>query len=329
MSEKERIGMIEMTQVDCFLTVVEKSSFSKAAIKLGLAQSAVSQRVQRLEDQLGFRLIDRTSREVRLSAEGAEFMPHARRMIEAEAAARLAARRLTERQNNRIRLGGYGFLSDERIEFVNFYMAAVPDTSVEVESGTSEEMLSLLRQGRIDALFRMAPADTPMKEFPHVFLRRVRGYLVIPPGHSLAGCGSVSRGQLAGMAMALSPGRQDAQLLNQIREELSDAGAIPIPAPEADRRAILAFARVHNMPSLLWLNAARPPCAFRSGEDSIVPITDDPLHLDHYLYTLPGPRRSLVEEFIRTACLLTERDGEDAGTELKIFSYLRPPPTAR
>lgn len=54
--------MIELSQIVCFLTIAEENSFSRAAIRLGMAQSAVSQKLRRLEDQVGFRLLDRTSR---------------------------------------------------------------------------------------------------------------------------------------------------------------------------------------------------------------------------------------------------------------------------
>lgn len=54
----------EMADLATFVTVAEEQSFTKAAAKLGLSQSAVSQVVRRLEERLGLRLLSRTTRSV-------------------------------------------------------------------------------------------------------------------------------------------------------------------------------------------------------------------------------------------------------------------------
>lgn len=54
----------EMADLTAFLAVAEARSFTKAATKLGLSQSALSQIVQRLEQRLGMRLLNRTTRSV-------------------------------------------------------------------------------------------------------------------------------------------------------------------------------------------------------------------------------------------------------------------------
>ena len=52
------------------LAIVEERSFSRAADRLGVSQPALSQRIQALEDQLGFPLLDRSARRVELTDEG-------------------------------------------------------------------------------------------------------------------------------------------------------------------------------------------------------------------------------------------------------------------
>jgi LysR family transcriptional regulator, regulator of peptidoglycan recycling len=54
----------EMADLTAFVVVVEERSFTKAAAKLGLSQSALSQIVRRLERRLGLRLLMRTTRSV-------------------------------------------------------------------------------------------------------------------------------------------------------------------------------------------------------------------------------------------------------------------------
>src|SRR5271154_1776505 len=60
-----------LSGVTVLATVVERGSFTRAAEPLGLSASGVSRAISRLEQRLGVRLLDRTTRTLRLTAEGA------------------------------------------------------------------------------------------------------------------------------------------------------------------------------------------------------------------------------------------------------------------
>lgn len=68
-------------QVENFLALAELGSFSKAAHHVGLSQPAFSLSIQRLEDSMGMRLFQRTSRTVFLTSEGQTFLPLAHRLL--------------------------------------------------------------------------------------------------------------------------------------------------------------------------------------------------------------------------------------------------------
>ena len=74
-------GDFGLKEIDVFVKVVEFGSFVKAARELHLTQSALTQRLKKLEDALGARLIDRTTRTVAPTAVGETFLPAARRML--------------------------------------------------------------------------------------------------------------------------------------------------------------------------------------------------------------------------------------------------------
>ena len=68
-SEKERFE-VSLEDLQTFLSVADLGSFSRAADKLSLSQPSVSNRVKRLEDKLGVKLLDRNTRRVELTKEG-------------------------------------------------------------------------------------------------------------------------------------------------------------------------------------------------------------------------------------------------------------------
>ena len=72
---------ISLGDVRAFVVIAELESFKQAAERLAVSQSALSRRVQKIEDHLGARLFDRSTRRVALTAIGREFVPLAHRMV--------------------------------------------------------------------------------------------------------------------------------------------------------------------------------------------------------------------------------------------------------
>ncbi|MEJ2693504.1 MAG: LysR family transcriptional regulator [Candidatus Thiodiazotropha sp.] len=74
--------MDRLDGLKCFVAVVEASQFSAAAERLGVAKSVVSRRVSELEEHLGARLLQRTTRRLSLTEAGREFYPRALQLLE-------------------------------------------------------------------------------------------------------------------------------------------------------------------------------------------------------------------------------------------------------
>ena len=74
---------LDIPSVQAFLLVAELQSFTRAAEASGTTQAAVSMKLQRLEAVLGKRLVERSPRAVRLTAEGSAFRENARALMEA------------------------------------------------------------------------------------------------------------------------------------------------------------------------------------------------------------------------------------------------------
>ncbi|OKO87382.1 LysR family transcriptional regulator [Bradyrhizobium sp. NAS80.1] len=74
---------LDVDSVQAFVAIADLQSFTRAAEALGTTQGAISVKLKRLEDRLGQRLIERTPRSVRLSAQGAVFLVGAREFLTA------------------------------------------------------------------------------------------------------------------------------------------------------------------------------------------------------------------------------------------------------
>ena len=78
---------LDVEAVQAFVLVADLNSFTRAAEAMDTTQSAVSLKIKRLEDGLGRRLLERTPRLVRLSAEGSAFLGAARNLVAAHQSA--------------------------------------------------------------------------------------------------------------------------------------------------------------------------------------------------------------------------------------------------
>ncbi|WP_461007865.1 LysR family transcriptional regulator [Streptomyces capparidis] len=143
-----------------YVTVAEQLSFTRAARLLFVTQPSLSRQIQRLESELGVRLFERTSREVRLTAAGEALLPAARRMLQEWQEAMREARTA---QAARLRLLRIGFVATGAGALGRRARAAFaerhPDVRVEPKRFDWGGEAEALRQGLADVAFVWLPAD--------------------------------------------------------------------------------------------------------------------------------------------------------------------------
>lgn len=306
--------MIELAHIDCFLAVVEEESFTGAARRLGLTQSAISQKLMRLEDQLGLHLVDRTSRSVRISEQGERFLPYARRLIEAEQIAWVAAHKIAAETSGTIRLGSYSFLFEERMRLVQAVHAHHPDLRFEIHHGNRGDLLEKLARDEIDAMLCVSLPGQTNAHHHDVFLQRRYGHIAVPPSHPLAAAHEIDLDQFAGERFAISPGRDETATLNWVYDYLQKSGIVPVPAPEADRRSIAQFAKMNGMPFLRW--HGQPRVRYERDDEVVLPVRNSKLFTDLHVL-LPRNATSALQQSLRDALEMIAPDliweGEDTG----------------
>jgi DNA-binding transcriptional LysR family regulator len=139
---------LDVDAVRAFLLVAEFESFTKAADFLDTTQGVVSVKLKRLEERLGYRLLDRTPRSVRLSREGGAFIEAAREFV---AAHDRALRRPAERPA-RLALGvSHNLVGSALPTLLSMLHAYDPTLTVEVRIDNSRRLLSELDNRNLDA----------------------------------------------------------------------------------------------------------------------------------------------------------------------------------
>ncbi|WP_308207677.1 LysR family transcriptional regulator [Actinomadura madurae] len=144
----------------CFVVVAEELHFGRAAERLGMAQPPLSQRIQRLEKELGVRLFDRSSRRVRLTAPGGLLLEEARDILVRVDRVYSVAERARLGELGTVRAG---LPSDLAGPIVAALIAAFrerrPDLRLDLrETGTTEQVRALA-EGALDAGVVRHPCD--------------------------------------------------------------------------------------------------------------------------------------------------------------------------
>jgi DNA-binding transcriptional LysR family regulator len=140
---------LELDTVQAFALIADLGSFTRAAEAVGATQSAVSMKLQRLEAQLGRRLIERTPRLVRLTPEGAAFLERARDLLAAHERALAPA---TE-PPQRLRLGVSDHAAGPEFPLMLARVgAADPALALEVRIGFSSALFEAFDANELDAV---------------------------------------------------------------------------------------------------------------------------------------------------------------------------------
>jgi DNA-binding transcriptional LysR family regulator len=134
-----------------FVTLAETGSFSGTGARIGRSQSAVSGQIAKLESLLGARVLARTTRAVRLTAEGERLLPHARAMV-AQADAMLARFRVPEVAGE-VRFGSpEDFASAYLPDVLGVFAVAHPAVELHVTCDLTLPLVAGLNAGQLDLI---------------------------------------------------------------------------------------------------------------------------------------------------------------------------------
>lgn len=170
---------MDLKQLAYFVEVVERGSFSKAAVSLNLAQPSLSRQIALLETELGHRLFERTGRGVTMTEAGCALLTHAKVMLGAAEEAKFQIKEMKNDPIGRVVVGlPHRVAMGLCVPLIKRFRERLPNALIAVVEGLSLSLREGLINGRIDVGLLFDPAPTPLLKYEP--LVRERLILVAP-----------------------------------------------------------------------------------------------------------------------------------------------------
>ena len=197
---------MNLRQLAHLTALAEQGSFSRAAERLHLTQSALSRSLQTLEDELGARLIDRAGKRSTLTPLGEAVLARARRITLEAAEIQRSAELLRQGEAGTIRVGlGSGPGALLMTPLLSHVAARYPEVRVAIARGSTELQVHQLRQRELDALVIDARRIAPAADLVIEPLTELRGGFVCRAAHPLAQRDDVTFDELMRYPVATTP----------------------------------------------------------------------------------------------------------------------------
>jgi DNA-binding transcriptional LysR family regulator len=217
---------MELRHLRTIAAVAEHRSLTKAADQLYLSQSAVSQQIRRLEEELKVEVFRRTSRSVELTAEGRVILAYAQRVLSEVDGMHNELEEITGLLAGELRIGGvyptgpydlFGMLADFR--------AAHPGVAIHMVEDTQDDLLVALRADELDCAFTALDPDALGDEFAATLIWEDEFVVALPVDHRLCERSRVTFEELA--EEDLIAYRENSALRRRLERTMADLGLEP------------------------------------------------------------------------------------------------------
>ncbi|NUP27816.1 MAG: LysR family transcriptional regulator [Nocardia sp.] len=299
---------MELRQLEYFVAVAEEGGFGRAARRLNIVQSAVSQQIARLEREFGVLLLDRSTRHVRLTGAGERLLGEARLVLAATRRMSDIAADIATGSDGVLRLGTLHAPGNRIYRALDELAAAAPRLQVRPRRLAPAERLAAVRSGELDAALVRALRHSAGLEVLEVWTDPL--YAALPADHPLAGEAELRLEQLGQLPLRLAAREANPPFHDLVTAACRSAGIDPPAGPPfttlqqsltdiaADRASWTVFYEVAALPTVHRV--------------AIRPLVD--LSVTTSLAVPPGPAapavRRLLEALHRTA------DAERSGRAL-------------
>ncbi len=228
---------MDIRQLRAFAAIAETGTFTAAAARVHVTQAAISMQIRLLEEETGVRLFTRAPRRAVLTEVGEALLVRARNILREHDAALAELQTFAGAERGRLRLGSASAMisADPLPQLLSEVQRLHPRAEISVASGTSEELVSAILGGKLDAAFVSMPVDATGIE-----TERLSGdelVAIAHPQHALARGRVISLETLAGERLIL--GERGGNTRRLIDELFRAAGVRPNVVMELNRLAAI------------------------------------------------------------------------------------------
>ena len=276
-------AVMEMRSLRCFVSVAEMLSFSAAAEKLGISQSAVSRQVQLMEQRLGVRLFDRVGRKVFLTPAGRDLLERSYEVQKVMMSLTARAHELSSGTQGTLRIGATPQTLESVIaRIVPRFMRKHPSVRIALVEDGSVSLSGALERGTIDLAIGAMTSD---KGFESMALFPLIALVAMPSVHRLARRRQIEVSELWQEEMLLlRPDFMTRQLYD---------GACKMA--HISPRTLLESASPHCLLALvksgLGLAVIPSTVRFNKSDPRAVPLTHNGRALGLWMHAMWDPRR--------------------------------------
>lgn len=219
---------MELRHLRYFLAVAEELSFSRAAERLHVAQSALSRTVQELESLLGVELLARTRRSVELTPAGAVLLSEARLLLQRVEETERRVRRTAAGEEGELRLGYIGPPTQSFLgPIVKEFRMRFPRVTVVLEERTPERVWEMVARGRLTVGLTRPVLPHHASGLQTLVLRQERLLAALPKDHRLSKSSTLRWRQLMNEPLIILSRREGVSLHDAVLAACRDASFTP------------------------------------------------------------------------------------------------------
>jgi DNA-binding transcriptional LysR family regulator len=285
---------LDLERIIRFSVVAEERSFTRAARRLQVDQPWLSRQIRQLEEQLGFLLLQRTTRKVELTPEGEAFLGQALALADTADRTRAMARALHRQRSQQIRVGisPTSFWVQARHDVLTFFEKKNPDAQIEVISAETPRLLSDLSRRNLEVV--IGPVCEGGEDFDRVLMHASSPGILVPREHPLAARSSLKMADMAGCIIATTVRSVNPNAFDKLYEPFIAAGLIPRTVVEG--RVAMPYYASHER--FLMLSYRGGGIEQASAPDYVrLAIEDCPVVSEMWAYRNRADNRELVRRF--------------------------------
>src|SRR6476660_5953174 len=179
---------VELRHLRYFVAVAEMENVSRAALKLHVSQPALSRQIRDLEDELGFSLLERTAKSVRLTDAGRAFLDNARALLQNADEAVTKARAIANAEPTELDVGYSPTPTAEIVpKILRAFQLAMPNVHVKLHDWSNNAILDGIRDGRLQLGLIVPPLKTStLHDLRYEELFHERVCVAVSPQHPFA-----------------------------------------------------------------------------------------------------------------------------------------------